>query len=200
MAALGKCLVFHLKYGLEMKQLYWTKKKPDLEGLEDSERVFDMIRAVGDTACREAADFLEASAEKIEEHFRGFCDVRTETKRHILEKQWQVVSNISLERKPGREFSVGVFIKEARRAAVPWVWRVGGRRAEDSLIKILGRRVHSRSGEELITESGAVALACIPMVLDNHQGFDVDRNPLIDQVQKTFANMTVSDVEAILSI
>lgn len=65
MAMLGRCLAFHLKYPAEMARLYWTEE-PDHEGLQDAERVLRMIRVVGDTACREAADFLSACAERLE--------------------------------------------------------------------------------------------------------------------------------------
>ena len=70
MAMLGRCLTFYLKYWAEMERLYADPKpsneKPDLQELQDAERVLNMVRVVGDTACREAADFLEACAEEIE--------------------------------------------------------------------------------------------------------------------------------------
>src|SRR4051794_25213401 len=79
MAMLGECLVFHLKYVSEMRRLYWSPResgeKLEVEGLEDAVQTITMVRAVGDASCREAADFVEACLDKVEEHFRSLCHV-----------------------------------------------------------------------------------------------------------------------------
>ena len=70
MAILGKCLLFYLKYPAEMERLY-EPEEPKVEGLPDPDKLLQKIRRVGATASREAADFLELCAPRIEQHFRG---------------------------------------------------------------------------------------------------------------------------------
>jgi hypothetical protein len=69
MANLGKCLLFYLKYPVEMERLY-EAAEPKVEGLPDPDRTLQKITRVGDAAYREAVELLEACVPGIDEHFR----------------------------------------------------------------------------------------------------------------------------------
>src|SRR3954464_5325661 len=93
MANLGKCLLFYLKYAVEMERLYEPEDEPNVDGLPNPDRVLKQIRHVGDTACREAADLLEACALKIEEFLPTISTA--ERVRSNLENNWELKYRVS---------------------------------------------------------------------------------------------------------
>src|SRR5690349_16708749 len=64
MATLGKCLLFYLKYPVEVDRLY-EADEPNVEGLPNPEQVLERVRRVADAANREAAQLLEACAQPM---------------------------------------------------------------------------------------------------------------------------------------
>ena len=200
MSALGRCLVFHLKYAPEMKRLYWTEDAPPPAGLDKPERVMEMVKAVGDTACEDAADLLQICAKRIEEHFGAFARCKIVSRRETMERHWYTWCRVDLADIPGRKFLAGVTIYDEQRVLVPWIWCPGGTRADEGLAQILGNRIQSRAGGEFADDPGTVALAPIPILLEKHDGFDVEREPIVDGVAKAFSKITREDARAILSI
>ena len=133
MAKLGRCLAFYVKYFPEMERLYAEQEspeeKPDLQGLQDAERILNMVKTVGDTACREAADFLESCAERIEPRLQTIG--RFKRVRRDLTYHW----DLRYKHHPKEDLYLGVWIEQT---IVPWVWCKGGRHAEDHIASILG--------------------------------------------------------------
>jgi hypothetical protein len=199
----GKALMFYLKYPAEMSHLYEKPKydgeEPDLTDLEDTERVREMARAVGDAAYLEAAEFLELCGEKIEEHFTSLGSVapyERAKKRYIL-RWWEWTVNVRLTAASEASFMCGVGLYDMERIIVPWLWREGGRRWEEMVMERLGARAHSLAGGGVVREPGTVALARIPIFAENQQDGDVDRDALVAQVVAAFTAIRADDVEAL---
>ena len=90
MTNLGKCLLFYLKYPAEMERLYGVDERT-WRGCPTPDRVLNQIWRVGDLACREGADLLEACVPGIEAHFRTISTI--ERVRSI----WKTTGNSSSE-------------------------------------------------------------------------------------------------------
>jgi hypothetical protein len=216
MTPLGKPLVFHLKYMAEMNRLYgdpeYGDEKPDLTRLADAERVMEMARTVGATAYNQAADFLELCGKGIEDHFTslGIATLAKKRQRAFVIRDWYWEARIHVSSVPSGKFSCGVWVtappevrvsieKEVCGVVVPFLWCKGGRKGADEVWRILGGWAHSRGGEGLAYERGTVALACIPIKAQPPESFDVDREPLVTEVMKTFARIGVEETKAIAS-
>jgi hypothetical protein len=196
MADLGKCLLFYLKYPAEMERLY-EADEPNLNGLANADQVLEKVLLVGEAASREAAEVLEACAHGIEEHFRGIGTI--ERVRGDTTRLWQIRYRVSPRRAKDRQFEIGVFVNVQRAAVVPWVWRRGGRRAEDDVVRILGRGVKASTGT-LVLHAGTVALAEAKISMPERLEEPVSLEPLIAQVHQAFATLTAKDVAAIAAI
>jgi len=131
MASIGKCLLFYLKHWTEMGRLY-DEDEPDVSGLPTPDLTLEKVWAVGDAACREVAEFLEAFAPGIEAHFRSISTV--ERVRNNLENMWELRFRVTPKRVPSRRFEVGVSLD--RSVLLPWIWCRGGRRAEDEVVEL----------------------------------------------------------------
>jgi hypothetical protein len=196
MASVGKCLLFYLKYPAEMDRLYW-EDEPDVAGLPDADRNLDKIRLVGDAACRDAADLLEACVPGVEQHFRSISKVVDRIRRNA-EHSWDF--EFRVRTKPAdRRFTIGTTLSEDRKALIPWVWCPGSRKAEEEVIRILGR------GSTDITSAldwyrGSVALPAIPIPIPERWDDLVAREPLVAQVQQAFASFTRDEVKAIAAV
>ena len=185
MAMLGEALVFHLQYMVEMNRYLEegdrSKLSPDAQ---------EMVRQVGAAAYEQAADFLALCDERIERHFCGLgATLLTRRSRRHLRDHW---SGNALYKHERTEFSCGAWLTSipeikvalpegACGALVPWLWMKGGKRAEESMWNALKGKAHSRSGEGLVNDRGAIALGLIP-VMRASTGFDVVREPLLDQL------------------
>jgi hypothetical protein len=215
MTPLGKPLVFYLKYMAEMNRLYgdptyYGGEEPDLTEVDDAEQVRDISRAVGAAASEQVADFLELCGKRIEEHFTSLKIARLDKKRTrtLVVRNWYWGARVYVSSMPSSWFSCAarvtappeVRISLARHVCgvvVPWLWVKGGRKGADAVWKILGGWPHSRSGEGLFDTKGCVALACIPIKPQPPDSFDVDREPLINEVMKTFARIGAKETKAI---
>ncbi len=62
-------------------------------------------------------------------------------------------------------------------------------------MRTLGKRAHSRAGEGPALDRGTVTLACIPLLPQDLQGFDVDRDPLVSKVVDCFTAIRAKDLE-----
>jgi hypothetical protein len=197
MPALGKSLVFYFKYWTEMHRLC-DSEGAELEGLPDPERTREMAQAVGDKASRQAADFLEACAPAVEEHFDSIGRCQRITSRKIVERNWSLAFGIWPKNRIKRgkpKMQVGIeFGTMGALEIIPWVWRVGGEEAEKKLEWSLKERVQA-SSQELGWKPGTVGLDRIQIDIKNIPGFDVDRDPLVQQVQKVFRAFSTQDLE-----
>jgi hypothetical protein len=197
--ALGKCLRFHLKYMPEMQRLYWAEEKARLDGLQDIDQVLRMVKAVGDAACEEAADFLETCAESIEEYLREFSSTQRVSRRDTVIKYWAVECRVKREDLPEREFYVGVSLPK-NATVVPWVWCRGGHRVEDQLAALFAHPTLSRSGQELVSDPGTVALNRFQIILESEQDSVQDFDRLVSQVVEEFKVITPRNIREILGI
>jgi hypothetical protein len=213
MTPLGNALVFYLKYMTEMLHLRDPESyggEPDLTGLDNPEQVRERVAIVGDAACEQAAAFLEVSGREIEAHFTGLqiASLSSRRTRAFLKKRWSWQAQVHLSSVPGGSFWCGAWLTappEVRRplekdscgVVVPWLASKGGRKGEEAVCEVLGGRVHSRSGEGVVQDSGTVALGCIPIKPEPPESFDVDRDPLIADVVKAFAQIGAREATAI---
>ncbi|HYV40081.1 MAG TPA: hypothetical protein VE988_30625 [Gemmataceae bacterium] len=204
MSALGRSLVFALKYTAEMERVCWTPKEsgedPDLTGLTDGKGIVRMATAVGDKACEEAAQFLELCAAKIDDYFRSLecLKIVRKSKRGTMKQKWYFQTTV--ERVPpthGCWFCYGVSINDQLGVVVPYLWRSGGRPWEEAVMKVLGPRAHSRAGGGLVSDSGTVALGRIPILPVDLVGFEVDREPLVESVVQSFSAILNNDIEGV---
>jgi hypothetical protein len=213
MTPLGKPLVFYLKYMAEMNRLYaepeYEGQEPDLTGLDSAEQVREMARAVGGAAYEQAVDFLGLCGKEIEDHFTrlGIARLSSRAKRGTVLSNWSWKVRITVPGARGGWFLCGVWVtappevrisleKDACGIVVPWLWLRGGRNVEDAVWKVLGSWAHSRSGEGLLAD-GSVALASIPIKAQPPGSFDVDREPLVNEVAKVVARIGAEQTKEI---
>ena len=216
MTPLGKPLVFHLKYMAEMNHLYghsqFAGEKPDVTGLGDPDVVCEMARIVGESAYELAADFIELCAKDIESHFQatGITTLEGSRRRPYIRCYWEWGVWVRVPAVPGGVFGCGIKVTAPPEiqhtlkgdecgVVVPWLYAKGGRKGEDAISEVLGDLAHSRAGKGLVYDSGRVALLPIPIKPQPPGSFDVDRDPLISEVAKTFARIGAEQVKAIAS-
>jgi hypothetical protein len=214
MTPLGKPLVFYLKYVAEMNRLYGDPEyyggEPDLTGLDDAGQVRDMARIVGDTASEQVADFLELCGRGIEKHFTslGIARLAGKKTRAFIKNHWAWSTELQVPSVATGEFWCGVWItappevrislaNDACGVVVPWLWSMGGRKGEDAIWEVVGSWADSRAGEGLVSDSGTVALARIPVTPQPSKSFDVDRDQLIAAVMETVARIRAKQMKAI---
>jgi hypothetical protein len=212
MAELGKTLVFYLKYTAEMNRLYADLEEGeerDLTGLDNAESVLEMARAIGDAACARVADFLTLCGKVIEDHFTGLgiATLAKKRTRRFVEKYWQWEAQISLSSVPTIWCGVSVgappdvrisLANDVCGVVIAYLWPPkGGRKAADGIWEILGGWPHSRGVEGPMQYTNVVTLACIPIKPKPLASFDVDRDPLIAEVMKTFARIGAKETKAI---
>jgi hypothetical protein len=195
MANLDKCMLFYLKYAAEMERLSNVEdpKDPKLKGLPDPDLVLKQIKLVGDTANREVAEFLERCAPGIEEHFHAISNVQR--MRNNLEKTWSLTFKVGPKNATDRRIVIGVAIQPQLEALIPWVWCRGGRRAEDEVLRILGRGIKSTEFPDWY--SGSVMLTVIKISIPERLEEPVECDSLVADVQQAFASFTPREVEAI---
>jgi hypothetical protein len=204
MTPLGKCLVFNLKYPAEMDHLYWKPKhggeESDLRSLGDAGNVQAMARIVGEQAAEQLYSFLETCSELIAAHWMSLKmgKVTGLSRRQKIDHDWAFQGRLRVKSPKGVSIWYGVLIDDTNAQIIPWLYGRGAREWEDLAIRILGKeRVHSRAGAGLVSDRGTVALACIPLLPEELQGFDVDRDPLVAKVVACFSAIGAKDVEAL---
>jgi hypothetical protein len=184
---------------------------PDLTGLDDAERVREMVHTVKAAANKQATDFLELCGREIDNHFTSL-----EIKKLGREKKpdWQWMREV------GRSsFWCGVCISAPPKVrismendvcgvVVPYLWAKGGRKGEEEVGNILGGLHHSREDERLFNvpltpfgrDSGTVYLRPIPIKAQPPESFDVDREQLIAEVMKIIARIGAKETKAIAKL
>jgi hypothetical protein len=195
MATLGKCLLFWLKYPAEMERLY-EAEEPDVNGLPNADRVLEKVIRVGDAARREAAALLESCAPRIDDHLRTISTAQRG--RNSLENTWDLRFWVAPRTAPARRFQVGVYLHSHRAALIPWVWCQGGRRAEDGVVRILGRGVKAAALE--FFSPGGVGLAEIKIPLLGQLDEPVACEPLVAGVQQAVEALTEQHVMEIAAV
>jgi hypothetical protein len=185
-----------------MDQLYWNPvhndKEPDLHGLEAAENVRTMARIVGDEAAEQAASFLDECSEKVAAHWHGIklLKITGQSRRKKMAYEWVFQGRLrTMPPKKGASIWYGAGIDEFKGIIIPWLYGRGGRDWEDLAMRTLGKRAHSRAGEGLISDRGTVALACITLLPQNLEGFDVDRDPVVSKVVDCFTAIRTKDLE-----
>lgn len=194
MANLGKCLLFYLKYPAEMERLYAAEDELKVEGLTNADRVIEKIKLVGGAAEAEGAALLQSCAQRIEDHFRTISAVQRV--RNNIEKTWELKFTFGLKNANDRPLYIGVNILTTPTAVVPWIWCPGGRRAEDDIMRILGRGIRAAAH----FESGTVWLTKIDIPIPERLDEPVTSDPLVASVQQAFASITEQDVEKLAGV
>jgi hypothetical protein len=197
MATLGKCLLFYLKYAVEMERLYEVEepKEVDLKGLSDPDGTLKKIVLVGDLACREGADLLEACVKPIEDHFRAISTI--ERIHSNLENYWELKFRVAPKRSRGRPFRIGVAVDHAPNppALIPWVGCRGGRRGEDELFRVLKR---GKKSSALEGWAGCVLLTTeVKLPIPDRLDEPVASEPLVTQVQQAFTFFNADTIKEI---
>lgn len=212
MTPLGRPVVFHLKYMAEMNRLYARAdgEGPELTGLDNWEQVREMARAVRAAAYEQVADFLELCGKRIEDHFAALkiATLAKKSRRASVVRKWSWGVEVRVSSVPQGPFSCGLWVtappevdiplvKDACGVVVPWLWSKGGRKGEDALWQVVGGWAERRSGAGLVTDRGAVALACIPIKAQPPDSFNVDRDQLIAEVLGPIARIGSEQTTAI---
>lgn len=194
MANLGRCLLFYLKYPAEMERLY-EADEPRTDGLSNPDQVLERIKLVGDTAGREAAEFLESCAPGIVERFPPIG--KLERVRNSLEDSWDLRFRVLPKKATKLRVEIGVYIDYRRAALAPWLWCRGGRRVEDEVVRILNRGTKAAT---LGYHSGTVRLAEIKIPFPEGLEEPVECSSLVAQVQQAFVSLTAQEIKAIVGI
>lgn len=199
MTQLGKSLVFYFRYWTEMQRL--ESEGGELEGLPEPEKTREIALQVGGKASRQAADLLEKCTGGLEEHFRSIGRCKRITRERIVERNWSLAYSVwpRNRNKPAKAkliAGIALLRLDDRFRLVPWFWRSGGDEAQQKLDHILQTRVKVRP-EQLSMSLGSVGLDNIPLVPDGLDGFDVDREPLIEKATQAFRAITVQDLDAL---
>ena len=213
MVALGKSLVFYLRYMAAMNRLYYPAEygsEPDMTTLDDAERVREMAGIVGESASNEAANFLEALGKELETHFNGLkiATLRRKRSRAFAKSYWDWGARVYVSSVRNGWFACGAQLTappEVRISldngvcgvVVPWLWSQGGRKAADMARTILSGRIDVRAGEGVFDGDNAVALALVPIRPQPPDSFDVDREELLGEVMKVFARIGRKEAQAI---
>jgi hypothetical protein len=194
MGALGRCVLFWLKYPTEMERLY-EAEEPEVNGLPNADRVLEKVIRVGDAAGREAAALLESCAPGIDEHFRAISAVQRS--RTNLENTWDLRFWVGPKRAVGKRFQIGVSLHSYRAALIPWVWCRGGRRAEDDMVRIAG---HGIKAAALDWWPGTIGLAEIKIPIPERLEEPVACEPLVARVQQAFTAFTPQHIKEIAAV
>jgi hypothetical protein len=198
MTPLGKSIVFYLKYLSEMERLY-KGEGGELEGLAEPEKTREMARSVGDKAYRQAADLLELCGAEIEKHFSSIGKCTGTMSRKIIERKWSVSYSVwpKGKKSPAKpKLMAGIDIRRKDKELVPWFWRSGSDEAEQLLDMILKGNSKVKS-QEVELRPGSVGLGRIQILPTELVGFDVDREPFVEQVRKAFLSITPLDLDAL---
>jgi hypothetical protein len=175
MTKLGECLVFYLKYPVEMHKL---EDGTELEGLEDPEGTRKMAEQVSVKSRTEAAEFLKECGNRVLAHFQRIGNLKigkegpNETAAKI-EKKWSLSYGIwpADKKKPAAgtwKMKTGVDLKEVQPGkfeVIPWLWRKDGEAGEDHLAFILKDAIKVRVTAKDVAdwEPGTIALARLPL-------------------------------------
>jgi hypothetical protein len=198
MTPLGKSLVFYLKYWAEMERLVPAGDSGELGAIKDlpePDRVLPMVRAIGEAADRAAVEFLDACADAMVKPLRTLGDCRR--LGGPVRKNWETKAEVALPSRKGR-LRVGLLIQGDTRVLVPWVRSRGGRRVADKVRQLL--RPGITGGVVELPQKARVALEGILLIPEKHEGFDVDREPIVRRVGELFAELTREKLEAILAL
>jgi hypothetical protein len=125
-------------------------------------------------------------------------DIVKESTRGVMKKKWSFDATVEGVSKGAWWFGCGFWIADHLGVVVPYLWRTGGRAWEEKVLRVLGTRAHSRAGGGLVSDSGSVALARIPILPENLDGFEVDRDRLAEAVVQAFTAIGTKDLEAML--
>ncbi len=196
MAPLDKCLLFHLKYHVEMERLY-ESDNPMLDGLPNQQETHKKIIAVGDAACRDAAELLEMCYRGIESHFSQFSKIRRGNSDP--ESTWQIKFRVTPRKTAKNKVAFGLYIDSYESTLGAWIWASGGRRAEDAIVAILG---FGEKGAGLGGDwgTGNVRLAEIKIRVPELLDEPVDREPLVAEFQKVFEAITAQHIRELAGI
>lgn len=192
MTAIGTSLVFYLRYYAEMQKLYEEEGDlTDLASAADGEEVSKKITAVGNQACVEAADLLEACVSNFQERLKTTPNVSIKPcRRDTMERNWEVVFEISQARRrksAGVTREIGVYLEPEE--IVPWIWSRGGRLAEDRICSLLPG-ISCRRSKQMGWDGGSVALPTVKIPWQVATDFHVEKEPIVKQVDAVLQAVT----------
>lgn len=192
MANVGQCLLFYLKYPVEMDRFYdYEGDEPDAEGLDD--RTLEKLTGVGDQACVDVAQMLNACISPIEAHLGAIGHYRRV--RGNLERDWELRFRVGPTKvRADWRFEIGVSVDHHRSGVRSWIWVKGGRRASNAVLRQLGR---GSSGASLDWHPGSMALAEVEISVPADLHTPAPQEPIVDAVVQSIQSLTADELVAI---
>src|SRR5262249_3343752 len=147
-----------------------------------------MVKAVGDHCCVQIGEFLGECGAIIEKHFSeiGKCALEKLHQRKWLVSygiRWQTGIN------PQRwKMNAGVTVSKKKAEIIPWIWGMGKDQAEQIMANNFGEWVIRSTDAEL--PSGTVALARVPIIVDNAKDFEMPNEEILSKVEQAFSRIT----------
>ncbi len=190
MAAIGKSLMFYLKYYSEMTQLYEEEKSlPEVEHHADLELIKKKVNAVGDAACIEAATLLEACVSDLQARLATIESLKLKSpKTSTVQKSWQLKLDL---RTPSKDEEgkyvrqIGIYLDNG--GLFPWVWCRGGLEAEEKIISCFPQGVECSSSRKMgWGGGGTVGLATVPVPWESAKDFNLEADDIIKRARKVF--------------
>jgi hypothetical protein len=198
----GRAFGFYIKYWHEMEYALYRSDERKEHRKELTEETCKMIDEVGRRADDQAAELIKRCCTQIEERFGELsCHVKRVNQRDATRSKYGWWAELWLWPKPGRNhwrWQVGISVEEDRKgspAIFLYLWMQGRRKAEEKLVKVFGERIKYRSGDFDDWNPGSVFIGdAIPLRADNHDGFKVDADKLLNELQERLKLITKRDV------
>ncbi len=197
MTPLGKSVAFYFKYQPEMLRLYWKSQKH--EEVSDPE-ILRMVEIVGDHCCQKIGEFLTECGKIIETHFAEVAKCSAPSANY---KKWVVSCGVWSKQfgkplKQNWKMQAGVDIPRTKAEIIAWIWGVGKTAAEEKMTQEFGSSVIRSTDVDL--PAGRVALARIPILPQGTDGFDVDRDQLLEQVRVAFSMIKQKELDNVYHV
>jgi hypothetical protein len=172
-----------------------------MDGFPNPDETLEKITRVGDAAGREGGELLRACSSVIEDHFHKLG--RIERTKVNPDKKWQISFRVRPKGSP-KDFQIGIDLSTERSAALQlWIWCRGGRAAEPKMCESLNsvaKQTRMRLGAELGWSGGGILLGRIEIAVPNDLNESVAREPIIEDVEKTFGLFTEEHVKKLAAI
>lgn len=202
MTSMGRSLAFHLKYPKEMEAIYWDEETKLIDHLEDSERIGDMVDAVGEAACEQAAGFLLACASDVAACLDSLCNARIRTPPRIVARNWYVEVDLWPKDKRRRNYVLvaGLSLDDSTGEILSYVWMKGGSAAESAIIKVLKMKKGVVDLRDMGWSTGCVALKRTPIHVTSSLEYERSWEELRVEVVKPFGALKKKEVDRLLAL
>ena len=191
MDSIGKALTFYLKYFQEMEALYVDKNRELINGINNGDRILQLVEKIGKLADKQAADFLLNAAEGITKIVNSACSTKIVRRRSSHEDNWRIDTWFwPKNRKFGkknktRQFCIGFDELAGKPILYTSIWVKGGLSEEERIADILGEVVQFKS-KDLKWNPGNLLLGINEIHIN---GKAPDKQKLIEDVMEHIAKI-----------